>query len=169
MEKLTKNTENGVELAETEKTEKQLTWERNHWKIADAIAKYVDQYASMPSKNYIAQSTGLSRETVYKHLKTYAENPGEQSTLDTFSVMTEHVIARVLKAAMQGDLNAARLFLDNMKGLNGPKQVNQQNNYVQINKTIINQQVIQQLKPEQLNRLEQFIAAELAENTVDNG
>lgn len=168
MEKLTKNTENGRELAESIKTENELTWELNHAKIAGVIARHVSEHGSLPAKSIIAEATGLSRETVYKHIKAFAENPGEQNTLNSFSVMTEHVVASVLRAALQGDLNAARLFLQNTKSLNTPKQV-QQNNFVQINKTIINQQVIQQLKPEQLERLEQLIAAELGENKGEKG
>jgi len=168
MEKLTKNTENGLELAETEKTANELIWEDNHQKLAAAIANYVAEYGSMPNKGYLAEATGLSRETVYKHIKAFAESPNDKSILAGINIMTEHVVASVLRAALQGDLHAAKLFLQNTKSLNTPKQM-QQNDFVQINKTIINQQVIQQLKPEQLERLEQLIAAELGENKGEKG
>jgi len=169
MKNLTQNTSNSDNLTEIEKTGKQLQWDDNHSRIAAAIAAYVSEYGSLPSKSKIAEATGLSRETVYKHVKNFAENPGEQNTLNTLSVMTEHVLANVLRVALQGDMQASKLFLDSYQKLNPNKIVSQQNNYLQINKTIINQQIIQQLKPEQLNRLEQLIAAELNTNTVDNG
>ena len=65
----------------------------------------------------------------------------------------------VMKAALKGDLKAAKLFFENSKPRKTKeKPANTQNNYVQLNKTVINQQVIQQLKPEQLQLIEQIIA-----------
>jgi DNA-binding phage protein len=169
MKKLSKSAKTSQLPVEVEKTGKELQWDINHAKIAAALANYIEKNGSLPSKSQIAQAAGLSRETVYKHIKAFTENPGEYSTLNSYSVMTEHVIAGVLRAALRGDLNASRLFLETTKAMNAAQPASRQNNYVQINKTVINQQIIQQLKPEQLNRLEQLIAAELNTGTVDNG
>jgi hypothetical protein len=87
------------------------------------------------------------------------ENP-----LDTLNVMTEHVVGLVLKNALRGNANAQRLYFEIMwkfNALKNGKKANRQNNYVQINKTIINQQVIQQMDSEQIARIEQFLANEL--------
>jgi hypothetical protein len=76
-------------------------------------------------------------------------------------MMTEHVIAAILKNAMRGDPAAQKLYLQTIAKFNNQSSGKQQNNCLQINKTSINQQVIQQLKPEQITCLEQFITREL--------
>ncbi len=122
----------------------------------------------MPSKSLIAQLTGLSRETIYKHYEVFNESLEFGNPLDTLNVMTEHVAALVLKNALRGHTGSQRLYFEIMSKYNNLKNNNkakQQNNYVQINKTIINQQVIQQLDPEQIDRIEQFLAKELQKKT----
>jgi hypothetical protein len=138
-----------------------LQWDINHADITIFIQNHIQTNGSAPSVSLIAQGTGLSRETIYKHLRYMKENRGAENALDTLNMMTEHVIAAVLKKAMRGDPAAQKLYLQTMAKFNNQSAGRQQNNYLQINKTIINQQVIQQLKPEQITRLEQFITREL--------
>jgi hypothetical protein len=157
-------TPDGPQLPEDEKTDNEIQWETNHAIIGNFIIQHMQQYGSVPGKTVIAQGTGLNRETVNKHIKALAESPAPQKTFDTFSLMTEHVLSVVLKRAMQGDLRAAKMFLENTRAFNKAaleKPLSQTNNFVQINKTVINQQVIQQLTPEQLNQIEQIIASQL--------
>ncbi len=165
MKKLT-TTENTEELAEFVPDENDLKWEQCHAKICNAILQHVSQYGTMPGKTVIADATGLSRVTVYKHLHTFAGSPTYQAELESLHIMTQPLMGSILRAAMHGDMQAAKLFLDTVKTNNNAgaeKKTSKQNNYVQINKTVINQQIIQQLKPEQLNRIEELIAKELHE------
>ena len=157
----TAKTEN--HFIEPDKNDNEFQWEQNHIKIGGAIVEHVKQFGSVPSKTHIARITGLSRETVYSHLKDFAENPLSHNPLETLNAVTEHLIANVLRKAVEKGrfLQAMRLYLELAKTFINPIQPKQQNNYVQINKTIINQQIIQQLKPEQLERIEQIIAIEL--------
>ncbi len=81
-------------------------------------------------------------------------------------MMAGQVLSQVLRAALSGDMSAAKLYLETSKTVNeapGTGKMTAQQNYVQINNTVINQQIIQQLRPEQLERIEQFIAKELEE------
>ena len=167
MNEITPHTEGGDELSSDLLNENETTWENNHIVITNCITRYLLYHSAMPSKTIIAQETGLSRETIRKHLKTFADKPVEQAQLEGFSAMTEMIMGNVLKAAIAGDLKAAKLFFETTKSLresgDGSKATANKNNYLQINNTVINQQIIQQLKPEQLERIEQFIAKELEE------
>ncbi len=75
--------------------------------------------------------------------------------------MTARVLASAFKFALEGDMKAARLYLD-MVG-NGETQmrnntfIETQNNFIQINKTIISQDIIKRLNPEQLEQIENII------------
>ena len=173
MKKLTPATDTLRELPAREMSEKELLWEKNHAKISSAIVDHLFEQSTMPPKSLIADITGLSRETVYKHMRTLTETPAQHDQADSFGLIAEHVLAQVPKAAPAGDLSAAKTFLNTAKTFRqsgSEKAAGKQNNYIQINKTIINQQVIQQLKPEQLNGIERTIARELDEkNMVDNG
>jgi hypothetical protein len=165
MENLPQNTESSNQLPDLQKTEKEMVWENNHEKIKEIIMSHLLGEGTMPSKAILAQKTGLSRETIYRHIKAFAESSEYQSEVDSFELMTGKVMAQVTRAAVKGNLKAAKLFLDTTKKKRTPefdKQANQ-NNFVQINKTIINQQIIQQLKPEQLKLIEEIIVQQTEE------
>lgn len=165
MKKLTVKTEKQDELSELERGRKELEWEGNHAKIASAILEHLQQYGTMPSKTCIAHAAGLSRLTVHRHLESFNDNETFNSERKSFGVMRHHVISQMLRAAMNGDLRAAKMFLEADARLNAPAKADIKN-YIQINKTVINQQIIQQLKPEQLNRIEEIITQGLDEKTA---
>jgi DNA-binding phage protein len=161
------------ELSEQEKDEKLMLYDQHHADISNFMLQHLQKYGTMPSKSLIAKETGLSRKTIYKHLRASAHGIATKAHLETFGVMVELVTAQALRAALRGDLKAIKLFLETTRTplqINGAnKKTSKQNSYVQINKTIINQQIIQQLKPEQLKRIEEMITTELSKNTGNNG
>jgi hypothetical protein len=59
---------------------------------------------------------------------------------------------------MDGDMKAANLFL-NAIGQTGKANTNiqNQNNYIQINGTVLSQETIKHLKPDQLNLIESIL------------
>lgn len=140
------------------KDTKNQLWENNHYIIIQAISKHIEDYGKMPTKNQISNDTGLSRQTIHKHLKNYTDSPLYAEQLKQFKLMFDRVLAKVIKIAVQGEGNvkAARLYFDimgylgNQSGVN----INTQNNYIQINQTKLSQETIKQLSPEQLNQIE---------------
>lgn len=144
-------------------TVKNQLWENNHYQITCAISKLVEDYGKMPTKNQIAKETGLSRTTIYKHLKEYTESPLYKEEIRKFKFMADRVLAKVFKIAVKdaGDVKAARLFFEvvgfNNKILNSSQIMNTQNNFIQINQTRLSQAEILNLKPEQLNLIESII------------
>jgi len=74
--------------------------------------------------------------------------------------MSHNILANVFKYAVKGDMKAARLYLEMVGAINKPQNnsvVNQQNNYIQINNTILSQENLKQLTAEQLNQIESII------------
>ena len=141
-------------------TKNQL-WENNHLQITISISKQIEETGKMPTKNQIASDSGLSRQTVYKHLKGYADHPLYAEQLQQFQFMADRVLAKVIKAATLGDLKAARLYFDIIGTLKGQASNNtlikNQNNYIQINSTILSQENIKQLNPDQLIEIENIL------------
>ncbi len=140
---------------------KNQIWENNHSTITSSMKNHIEEYGTMPNKNKIAADTGLSRQTIHKHLNGFAEHPLYAEQLKQFKFMADRVLAKVIKAASLGDIKAARLYFDIMGSMNGPTLTNTliktQNNYIQINGTVLSQETIQQLTPEQLNRIEEVL------------
>lgn len=135
-------------------------WEHNHQAINHAISDHMRKYGMMPAKNTIAQETGLSRQTVARHLQEYKSNPEFMAQMEQFKFMAPKMLANVYKVAGNGDMKAARLFFEMVGALNkqqGNTVVNEQKNYIQINNTIISQENIKQLTAEQLNQIENII------------
>jgi hypothetical protein len=60
--------------------------------------------------------------------------------------------------AINGDIKAAKLFFNIVGNDSSPKQtIGTQNNYIQINGTILNQDIIKQLTPDKLIQIEEIV------------
>ena len=76
--------------------------------------------------------------------------------------MTSKVLARVFHFAVNGDIQAAKLYFNLMGFINNGQTPNNtliqnQNNYIQINGTVLSQETIKQLTTEQLNVIESIL------------
>ncbi len=138
---------------------KNSVWEYNHLVITNFISKFMREHGIMPPKNCIVEQTGLSRQTVAKHFKEYTSHPEFTAEIEQFKFMANNILATVFKYASRGDMRAARLYLEMVGAINKKQNtvVNEQNNYIQINNTILSQENLKQLTAEQLNQIESFI------------
>jgi hypothetical protein len=59
-----------IELVVTPETRNRL-WEHNHAKITVAISSLMQRYGRTPNKEEVSEESGLSRQTVTKHMKEY--------------------------------------------------------------------------------------------------
>lgn len=155
----------------TSDTTKNQLWESNHIQITWAISTLMQEYGRMPTKTEIATKTELSRQTVYKHLKEYTNNPQYLGQIEQFRFMTSKVLAKVFQFAVNGDTGAAKLYFNVMGFMNNgqaPKNtlVQNQNNYIQINGTVLSQETIKNLNPEQLNTIETILKTTLPQPEV---
>jgi hypothetical protein len=139
---------------------KNCLWEYNHALIKNAIDKHMRQYAVMPTKSALAEAAGLSRQTINKHIAEHKQHPEYMAEMEQFKLMGNNVLANVFNAAGKGDMRAARLYFEMIGTLNknaAGTVVNKQNNYIQINNTILSQESLQQLSAEQLAQIESIV------------
>ena len=140
-------------------------WEKNHINIMWAITSLIKENGRMPTKTEISMKTDLSRQTVHKHLTEYNTSNYYTDFKQQFHIMESKVMTTVFQYAINGDMKAARLYLECIGGLknisSGKSQNNtsntliqNQNNYIQIGGTILNQEIIKNLKPEQISTIE---------------
>lgn len=150
-----------IEHIMSETTKNQL-WEYNNNQITWAISTLMQEYGRMPTKTEIATKTELSRQTIHKHLKEYLNHPLYLEQLEQFRFMSSKVLAKVFNYAVQGDLKAAKVFFNiighNSNGTSSAlSQIRNQNNFIQINNTILSQEIIESLNDEQLNSIEAIL------------
>ena len=129
--------------------------ESNRVKINNAIAKSLQQNGQMPGKAEIARATGLSRNTVMKHMQEF----NGTVTFKEYLYAKTNVMESVIKAAVNGDMRAAKLYMGTVTKLPGQQNnttiVNQQNNYIQMNGVKVN---FKQLPADELAQIEQIIS-----------
>ena len=139
-------------------------WEINHQKINNAVRTFVNKYGTMPTKSHLVKETGLSKPTVYKHIQAIKTSPIITEQNELFGLMTKQVLGKLLQTALRGDVAAAKLYLNTVSkqypGTGNDVVINTQNN-IQINRTVLNQQTIEQLNPEQLQQIEEIIKRSL--------
>ena len=134
-------------------------WEFNHSKIAVIVERYIKENGAIPSVASIAYDTKLSRKTVSKHLAAFTGSTALKDKKNAMAIVMMQVMGKVSQQALRGDLKAARLYYDMANTPQKPESpASKQNNYIQINNTLLNQQIIQLLEPEQLAQIEQIIA-----------
>jgi hypothetical protein len=147
---------NKIEDITSNDTKNQL-WESNHIVILNTISIFMQDYARMPSVVEIATKTGLSRQTVNKHLDNFKQHPLHKQQIERFRLMSSTVLAKVYQHAMSGNIKASRLYFDVMGMLdnknNSNNLIENQNNYIQINGMVLSQESIKQLNPDQLNTI----------------
>jgi len=147
-----------IEPIASDTTKNQL-WESNHIQITWAISALMQEYGRMPTKIEIASKTELSRQTIHKHLKEYTNHPQYLGQIEQFRFMTSKVLAKVFQFALDGDIGAAKLYFNvvgfmQSAGTPNSTSIPNQNNYIQINGTVLSQDAIKQLNPEQLSAIE---------------
>lgn len=159
-----------IESITPDSTKNQL-WESNHNQITWAISNLMQEYGRMPTKTEIATKTELSRQTIYKHINEYTNHPQYLGQIEQFRFMTSKVLAKVFQFAVNGDIGAAKLYFNVMGFMNKEQAPNNtliqnQNNYIQINGTVLNQETIKHLNPEQLNTIETILKTVLPQHEI---
>ena len=151
-----------------------IAWENNHQKITQAIYTALCTNGQMPTQNYIAEITGFSMQTVNKHLSEGEDASVYAEHIRNFSAKAPHVLTRIVKAATSRDnsVPAMRLYFELLEKFQGKGQLSipgTQHNYIQINNTIVKQEALQQLHPEQLKQIEEMMQRNLPAPDTENG
>jgi len=124
-------------------------WNNHHISIISAIRNHLinEDYGQLPNLTTIAEKTKLSRQTVSEHLKEGISNKFYQERFKHLEYLTGDVLGKLYKLAIQGNVSAARVFLDStLKAAQAPAtNIKQQNNYIQINNTRIDEVTVNEL------------------------
>jgi DNA-binding phage protein len=144
---------------------KRLDYEDNEAKIKSYLHNWALTNNQFPNIANIAEGTGLSRTTVYKHLNNNklkeVNTDGDKGTIKTLRAVA---LEKLLKLGIQNDdTKALGMFLrltEDKKDNTPPKVVN--NNYLIINKTVISQERIEALPDEAIEEIKNII--ELSSN-----
>jgi len=105
-------TENETKNTKAKPIKRNQTWEKNHFMISKAIALLMRTHERMPSKEEIAEETGLDRSTIYNHLKEINDHVSYQESLQQFDTIASQVLAVIGAMALEGEIRAARLSLE---------------------------------------------------------
>lgn len=141
-------------------------WEANHINILLAMSRLMYDHGRMPGKMEIAAETGLSRQTVHKHLKEYHNHPYFKEQQQQFRFLIDNLNIKMYQMALDGNVGAAKLIYNwvdnNSKQVN--TRINNQNNHIQINNIILSQDKLEKLSKGVLDKIEKLILPELEDS-----
>ena len=145
----------------TDDNDKNALWLRNHQKICNVIVNYLNRYHAMPHIYQIANDTGISRQTIHKHIKEFRQSQDYKDYKDQQKIVESRIVGTIMNAALLGDMKAARLYFE----LSGELKTgrNTTNNFIQINNTILTDDILKMLPVERIERIEQAVKNGLAE------
>jgi hypothetical protein len=89
-------------------------WEENHKTIMDCMHKYMQTYNSIPTLTFIGEQTGLSRPTIRKHLRGFSDTNNFKEHASMFKLLSTNVLRQLYTQSMQGNVQAARLYMELM-------------------------------------------------------
>ena len=114
----------------------------NRSKINNAIASSFKKNGRMPGNAEIARVAGLSRNTVQKHMKQFDSTDDFIALVKEYQYAKTNIVQSVIKAAVNGDMRAAKLYLGTVDKLptqlNNTTIINQQNNFIQMDGVTVN-------------------------------
>ena len=136
-------------------------WDNNHMCITNAIRCYLlnDNYSHLPTLDTIAKTTKLSRQTVNKHLRAGIANQFHQERIKYYECLTTDIFTKLYKLCLKGNVAAGKVFLENIyKPTQQPAtNIKQQNNYLQINNTRIDEVTVNELPESARQQIENII------------
>ena len=108
-------------------------WESNHHRIIIHLHNEITNNRYIPTIGKLEELTGLSRQTVSKHLKEYKQSQLCNEYKETFQMLSSQVMRTVYSLAIQGDIRACKLYFEAIGELNSSKTSTyidkQQNNH----------------------------------------
>lgn len=134
-----------------------LTYEVNQQIISACIHNYVREKGCFPQVTAIREKTGLSRTTIYRHLKLDDYSPANKLIKGKFEVMATMALEQLYKIGVQENNHTAlKSFIELVNGSNRTKCVN---NYIQINNLKLTKEEFEQLPDEVILQIENLISS----------
>lgn len=134
-------------------------YEINHTKITNCVFEHLRNYQSFPMVAVIVEVTGLSRQTIHKHLKSISKESYSKRYRQTIDLTRQMILEKLAgKYLGEDDLKSAALYLR----FTEEKQVG-----VQLNNITLNKQVVNNLTTGQMEAIETIIIGEEEEENVN--
>ena len=135
-----------------------ISWQRHHVQITQAISCIVDEKVRFPTRGEIAEKTGLSRTCIDQHLKEYYKSELFDQKQQEIQLMREKLLAALFSLSLDGDVKAAKVFLQATSPNNEVQSIkNQQNNFIQINGIVITEEQLKELPEEKQIQINEII------------
>jgi len=145
---------------------KSVMWDSNHVRILNYIHNYVKSYWTVPTITNIAQDTGLSRRTIYKHLNETNIQDYLGKEFNKYTLLMPKVLGCLYSLCFheysdrRDVIRASKVILDFLQfstKYGGSVSIREQNNHITINNTTITQDQLQKLSPDKLSEIEMLI------------
>ena len=136
---------------------KNRLFEHNQSVIIQSIHNYIIKYSHFPTHATIMDETGLSRQTIHKHLKNGLYSKYNDLVLKRLEGLTSNALTCLYKIGVnQGNVKALKTFIElsNQLTVKPNKGVT---NYIQINNLKITSDEIQSLPSQTKNKIECII------------
>lgn len=143
---------------------KRQQWELNHAEICRVISNTMKEYNRPPTKNEIAKETGLSRQTIYKHLMEFENSEFYAEQSKKLKILNHKLMAKVYQYACNGSVKAARLYFE-MNGELGKSKATK-NYFIQINTLKVDESIIKALPKNAIEEIEQIIFRSVPEEKL---
>ncbi len=137
----------------TGQTTNQQVEENNRYKIYSAVQQHVLKYKAMPSQQQVAMQTGISRQTVAKHLNAQCSNA--EDFMARYSYAATTLLDMMLYDALHHrNILAAQYYINAFHKISGkiPPPA-----HITIGNTTITQQLANELTAEQVKAVEEII------------
>lgn len=136
---------------------KNKLWEINHSSVLWAISDLTIKNSRFPTRYELSKHTGLSHQTISKHIKEYFGSDQYCQNKNEIILMREKVLAVVYKHAFNGDMKAARVFLESTSQFVQPV-INNHTNYIQVNGFMVTQEKVKELPPDKLDQIHRIFS-----------
>ncbi|WP_282117734.1 hypothetical protein [Maribacter aquivivus] len=142
---------------------KNSTYEANHHIITSFIHNHILENNCFPPTGHIAHKTGLSRQTIYKHLKTGLKNKYNTLITGKMEYMATHALSKLyLIGITQDNATALKSFIELSSREFKKQPSNSINNYIQINNLKISKEEFNQLPNDTILKIEKLISMNLS-------
>lgn len=139
---------------------RRLRWQFNKVLIENCLHEYLTRYGRMPQHREIVDSTKLSRVTVLKHMEAGAGAMMHKEEIESHKLLTSKVLGMLYKIGMEtGNIKALKVYLDYFREdvTVLPTTIKQQNNYLQINNTRVDELTVKELPEDARLQIENII------------
>lgn len=133
-----------------------VTYESNYATIVRVIHNYILENRGFPTANMIAEISGLSRQTVYRHLRNDFKGRYDTLIKGRHQIMANKALEHLYYLGVQEDNAGALKSFIEFTG-NGNKG-NTTNNYIQINNLQLTKEEFEQLPDEVILGIENLIS-----------